>query len=160
MARGNGRTSLYHFSRLYTALSPSSEEQLTRGPGAHNRTETFRKQLRLGSIDSRRVCPGYRAGQLRGGFVGNVPSLITFSSRNHGRVYTYRRPVPFLWPASNSLPGFEPIPASFPGRVPAIRKVAFPSAASIVVDSFWRDTWTLPVKLLPSWNAWNTLEWR
>lgn len=49
-----------------------------------------------GSIDSRRVCPGYRAGQPRRGIAANVPSLITFSSRNHGRVYTYApRPVPF-----------------------------------------------------------------
>lgn len=63
------------------------------GPSrAHNRTETFRKQphqSRAPRIPAEFVPDIAQASKPRVGIAANVPSLITFSSRNHGRVYTY-----------------------------------------------------------------------
>ena len=81
-----------------------SVEQLTRGLGAHNRTETFRKQLRAGvhrfppSL-SRISCRPAAARDRRQRPVTNYILLAQSRPRVHLRAPS--RPVPSLWPASN-----------------------------------------------------------
>lgn len=90
----------------------------SRGPSrAHNRTETFRKQPHgvPGSTDSRRVCPGYRAGQQAAGRDRRQRPVTNYIllAQSRPRVHLRPGPRPIAPHSRSEAPSPAPLSSTF-----------------------------------------------